>query len=386
MSQPLIYLNNAATTWPKPKEVHEAIQESLSTPPFGSGRTAGTQGTDYITETRDKLADLFSCNENICFTHNATDSLNILISGFLSKHTDIHVLTTELDHNSVLRPLHEAQKSGKCTYTAIPFDVKTGKISPDIIENCITKDTKLAVISHASNVLGTIQDIKKIVKHLHEHDIFVITDGAQSAGHIPINLKNLKTDAFAFTGHKGLFGIPGTGGFWINEPEQIEPTRFGGTGTDSNNLSHPREMPDRYETGTHNYVGLATLSAGIDYLRKQGIKTIHEHGISQITSLINGLKKTDTIHLQCEKPDIPILSFTIDNLTPDDIGFILSRRYNIVTRTGLHCAPLVHKRLDNGTGSVRISLSAMTTDTECTVAENAITEVAQSAASCIHSA
>lgn len=373
----LIYLNNAATSYPKPDEVKEAVLDAMSHPVFDSGRTAGTEGTDYISLTRERLAKLFHADENICFTHNATDSLNILISGFLAKHKGCHVLTTGLDHNSVLRPLHEHAACGNCTYTAVPFDTATGKVSPDGLTDAACKDTKLAVLSHAGNVLGTCQDIKAITKRLHEEGIFVIADGAQSAGHLPVDVKDLGIDALVFTGHKGLFGITGTGGFWLADAEEIAQTRFGGTGSYSQELTQPKSMPERFECGTQNYVGLAALAAGVSYIQKRGIDSIHEQGLRQSSAIIREFETADNIHLLCKAPDVPIVSFTIDGIDADDAGFILSRRFGIVCRTGLHCAPLVHKRLTNGQSSIRLSLSALTTDDEIKAVCDAVLEVAR---------
>ena len=377
----LIYLNNAATSYPKPDEVKETVLDAMSHPVFGSGRTAGTEGTDYISLARERLADLFHADDNICFTHNATDSLNILISGFLAKHKGCHVLTTELDHNSVLRPLHEHTARGNCTYTAVPFDAATGKVSPEALADAVTKDTKLAVISHAGNVLGTSQNLKEITKRLHEEGVFVIADGAQSAGHLPIDVKDLGIGAFVFTGHKGLFGITGTGGFWIADAEEIEQTRFGGTGSYSQELTHPKSMPERFECGTQNYVGLAALAAGVSYIQKRGVDSIHEQGVRQSSAIIRELENEDSIHLLCKSPDVPIISFTIDGIDADDAGFILSRRFGIVCRTGIHCAPLVHKRLTAGQSTIRFSLSALTTDEECRAAADAVLEVAHASSS-----
>ncbi|HJJ54574.1 MAG TPA: aminotransferase class V-fold PLP-dependent enzyme [Methanocorpusculum sp.] len=375
-NHPLIYCNNAATTWPKPQQVKDALLESLNLPAYGSGRTAGTEGTDYISQTRASLGRLLHCpDEQICFSHNATDALNILIAGFLANHQGCHVLTTELDHNSVLRPLHEFQTQKKCTYSAMPFDKETGKIDADTIDEYLTAETKLAVLTHASNVLGTVQDIEKMTKILHDHGVFVIVDGSQSAGHIPIDLQNLGADAFVFTGHKGLFGIPGTGGFWIRDYEQVEPTKYGGTGSFSEDLMHPRSMPDRFETGTQNYTGLAALAAGISFVAEQTVETIHEQGQRQSAQLIRRLKDCNGIAIHQDSPDLPIISLTVDGVSSDDLGFILSRKYHIITRSGLHCGPLVHRRLENKDGSLRLSLSAFTTDAECDAVCSAFEEM-----------
>jgi cysteine desulfurase/selenocysteine lyase len=382
--KPIIYLNNAATSWPKPPEVLEAITHSLSVPVFGSGRTTGSQGEDYITLARDALSHLLSVDspENVVFTHNATDSLNILIQGFLTgKETGYHVLTTALDHNSVLRPLYEYEQQHRIQLDIIPFE--ECYINPDTVEASIRPDTRLMVMTHGSNVLGSVQDIRRIGKILHDNGIYFIIDGAQTAGHIPIDLQDLPVDAFVFTGHKGLFGIPGTGGFYIRDPEAVSPVRFGGTGTDSFSLLHPREMPERFEIGTHNYPGLAALAAGVEFITGTGISAIAEKAKKQTTSLIGELKKEATVDVYNEHPDLPIVAFNIRGLENDDVGFMLARAYNIIARTGLHCAPLVHQAIDGGEGCVRLSLSWFTTDEECQIVANALREIARNADSSV---
>jgi cysteine desulfurase family protein len=379
---PLIYLNNAATSWPKPPEIMEAISQSLSLPVFGSGRTTGTQGEDYITQAREELSALLGADnpEHIIFTHNATDSLNILISGFIAgqkQKQNCHVLTTALDHNSVLRPLHEYERMHQIKLSILPFE--NGMVSPESVEAAIRDDTRLMVMTHGSNVLGSVQNISAIGDILHDHGVYFIVDGAQTAGHIPINLRHLPVDAFAFTGHKGLFGIPGTGGFYLRDPQSITPVRFGGTGTNSISLFQPMEMPERFEAGTHNYPGLAALAAGVRFIREKGIPSIADKAEHQTFYIIGELKKEKNISIYHENPDIPIIAFNIRGLGNDDVGFMLARAYNVITRTGLHCAPLVHKTIDNGEGCIRLSLSCMTTDEECRIAANAIREIAQNA-------
>jgi len=386
MPSPMIYLNNAATSWPKPPSVLDAVRESLETPIFGSGRTSGCQGTDYVSLARSKIASFFQVknSESIVFTHNATDSLNILIAGFIKKHPHCHVVATELDHNSVLRPLHEYAKDGQISLSLSEFE--NGKVSLSCIENVLQKDTKLVVLSHASNVLGSIQNVELIAKRLAEDGIFFLVDGAQTAGHIPIDLSKIGASAFVFTGHKGLLGLPGTGGFYLSNPEEIAPTRFGGTGTNSQELFQPREMPDCFEVGTHNAVGLAALSAGISYIENIGLTSIQQKFERQIAYLVHELELEQNILIQYKTPELPVFSFNIKGISNDDVGFILARKYGIITRTGLHCAPLVHKRLDGGEGSVRLSLSCMTTDEECHATAEAIREVAAVASARVNSA
>jgi len=383
-TKPLIYLNNAATTWPKPQEVLEAVRESLSLPVFGSGRTTGSQGEDYVTMAREALSRHLAADpaDHVVFTQNATDSLNILINGFLAGKPDgCHVLTTALDHNSVLRPLHEYAQQHRIRLSIISFEGCS--VRPETVEASIQPDTRLMVMTHGSNVLGSVQDIRSIGDILHDHGIYFIVDGAQTAGHIPINLKELPVDAYVFTGHKGLFGIPGTGGFYIRDPGAVVPVRFGGTGTDSFSLLHPRGMPERFEAGTHNYPGLAALAAGVHYIIAAGVDTIAAKAERQTAFILHELKKEPDITLYNDQPQLPIVSFTIPGIENDDVGFILARAYGIIARTGLHCAPLVHKAIDGGKGCVRLSLSWFTTDEECQIAASAVREIAKNANSSV---
>ncbi len=383
---PIIYLNNAATTWPKPPEVLEATGQSLAFPVFGSGRTTGSQGEDYVTLAREAVASLLAADppEHVVFTQNATDSLNLLIQGFLAeKEAGCHVLTTELDHNSVLRPLHELERQGRIRLTVLPFE--DGAVSPESVEAAITPDTRLMVTTHGSNVLGSVQDVSRIGEVLHDHGVSFIVDGAQTAGHLPVNLRALPVDAYAFTGHKGLFGIAGTGGFYLRDPESVAPVRYGGTGTDSFSLFQPREMPERFESGTHNYPGLAALAAGVNYIASIGVAAIAEKAERQTAFIIGELTKEPNITVYNEHPSLPIVSFNILGIENDDVGFILARAYGVVARTGLHCAPLVHRAIDGGKGSVRLSLSWFTTDEECRITARAIREIARNANSSVGS-
>src|SRR5690606_38391112 len=243
--------------------------------------------------------------------------------------------------------------------------------------------TRLMVMTHGSNVLGSVQEIRSIGKILHDYGIYFIVDGAQTAGHVPVNLKELPVDAYVFTGHKGLLGIPGTGGFYLRDPEAIAPVRFGGTGTDSFSLLHPRGMPERFEIWTHNYPGLAALAAGVEFIEGRGLASIMEKAERQTAFLIRELKQEENITLYNEHPDLPIIAFNIRGLQNDDVGFMLARGYHIIARTGLHCAPLVHKAIDSGEGCVRLSHSWFTTDEECQIAADAIRGIARNADSTV---
>ena len=374
----IIYLNNAATTWPKPQTVIAATMTSLASPVFGSGRTAGTEGEDYPTLAREALARLFHAGpaEHYIFTLNATDSLNLLVRGFLAAHPGpCHVLTTALDHNAVQRPLHELEKEGRISLTVVPFD-EDGHVSPAAVETAVRPETRLMVMAHGSNVLGTVQEIGAIGALLHDHGVYVIVDGAQTAGHIPVDLGALPVDAYVFTGHKGLFGTAGTGGFYIRDPDAVAPVRVGGTGTDSSSLFQPQEMPERFEAGTPNYPGLAALAAGVEFVLSIGVDAIAEKAECQTAYIIGELEKEPNIVVHTRHPTLPIVSFSVRGMDDDDVGFVLARAYGVVTRTGLHCAPLVHRAIDGGKGCVRLSLSWFTTDEECRTAAAAIREVA----------
>jgi selenocysteine lyase/cysteine desulfurase len=247
------------------------------------------------------------------------------------------------------------------------------------IKKAICEDTRLVVMTHGSNVLGSVQDIRPIAEYLHANDIFFIVDGAQTAGHIPIDLSDIPFGAFVFTGHKALFGIPGIGGFFISEPDAVAITRQGGTGTDSRTLTHPFEMPMRFEAGTHNYPGIASLYAGIRFITATGLDAIGKKNTDLTRSFISELKDIPGITLYNENPDLPVVSFDIDGIDNHDAGFILARAYNVITRTGLHCAPLVHERIDGGKGCIRASFSYFNTRDECKAAAEAVCEVAESA-------
>ena len=374
---PFIYLNNAATSWPKPHSVLKSIEESLSRPFSGGGRGIGIS-EDYVYCARESVSRLFKITEtdHIIFTHNATDALNILIQGFTSgTDSRFHVLSSDLEHNSVLRPLNELSRKNLLDVTYV--QQTGGYIRPDKILEVITPDTRLAVMTHGSNVTGSVQDIESIGRIMQDNDIFFIVDGAQTAGHISIGLDTLPVDAFVFTGHKGLFGVPGTGGFYIRDPGRVKPVRYGGTGSDSSFLYQPEELPERYEAGTPNYPGLAALIAGISFVETVGTHEIEQKGRRQTSKIVKILQENELISLYNYKPDIPIISLNISGMDNDDIGFILAKLYRIIVRTGLHCAPKIHSMLDGGTGSVRLSLSWFTTDEECRIAAEALLEISE---------
>ncbi|MCA1915940.1 aminotransferase class V-fold PLP-dependent enzyme [Methanospirillum hungatei] len=376
----IIYANNAATTWPKPPSVLAAVYKAAAGPYLEQGRTTVQDVPDYLFETRRRLANFFNTRDPdaYVFTAHATDSLNLLIHGFARQEKGpFHVITTLFEHNSVIRPLYELQKTGRISLTVIPPNAE-GIIDPDDVSGALRDDTKLGIFSHAGNVIGTVQDISEITRIMDEADIFSIIDGAQSAGQIPIDLSRILCDAFVFTGHKYLFGVPGTGGFFLRSPDQIYPVRQGGTGIDSSSPVQPESMPERFEAGTPNFPGIAGLGAGIAYVQDIGIEAIQTKTMGMISDLIQKLQEINGVSILHEHPQTPLVSFQIPGLDPDDIGYILAKAYRIITRSGLHCAPWVHSRLTEGKGAVRISLSYMNTFEECAQIADAINALCQS--------
>lgn len=376
MNEPLIYLNNAATTWPKPPGVLKAAAEVFSSPFYEHGRTTVRDAPDYIGTARQTIADFFGVSqpEHIIFTSSATDSLNLLIHGF-AKHygKPFHAITTDLEHNSVLRPLRTLERDGKCSLSIIR--TTEPQVKPEEIRDVMKDDTALVVLGHGSNVLGSVQDIETIGNLVRSSGAFFLVDGAQTAGQYPVKLGNHPVDAFVFTGHKSLFGLPGTGGFYIRSPVTVDPVWQGGTGVDSAGKFQPEELPLKFETGTPNYPGIAALDAGTGFVRTKGVDTILSETRRMTSYLVKALGETDGVRLYNPSPDLPVITFTLEGMDSEDIGFILWKAYRIVVRTGLHCSPLIHERI-NSQGGVRISLSCMNTMEECECAVAAIEEIA----------
>lgn len=375
-----IYLNNAATSWPKPPEVLEEVSRCLKVPFAEHGRSTAGGAVDYPSETRSALARFFCAEkpEHFIFTQNATDSLNLLIHGFVQRNpAPFHTITTDLDHNSVLRPLHTLAGEGRITLSIVASD--DGYVTLPDVRKAIRPETRLIVMTHGSNVLGTLQNLRPIAEYCAANDIFFVADGAQTAGQVPVSLAEIPASAFVFTGHKALFGIPGIGGFWLRDPDTILPVKQGGTGTDSRTLTQPEGMPQRFEAGTHNYPGIASLLAGIRYIEREGLDRICRRGHDLTSLFIREIAGERNIALYTPAPDLPVISFNIRNLDNDDAGYILAKAYGIICRTGLHCAPLIHDRIDGGKGCIRVSFSHMTTSDEIRQAAAAVREVAEGA-------
>lgn len=355
----MIYLDNAATTFPKPNEVYTEVDNCLRTYCANPGRGSHNMSIKCemkILSCRDLLATLFNISDplRIIFTSNTTDSLNIAIKGLL-KPGD-HVITTMIEHNSVLRPLHSLKKDN-IEITTIPVDLK-GYLNLKDIQNSIKSNTKALIVNHGSNVLGTIQDIVSIGELAKKFGLVFIVDAAQTAGYSDIDVKKMNIDLLAFPGHKSLLGLQGTGGLFISENINLSSLKEGGTGSNSNSVIHPDFSPDKFESGTLNTPGIVALSEGVKFILNKGINNIRNHEINLMEYLTSELKKLPYIKIYGEtEPSIktPVLSFNMDRFDSSDIGKILSKK-EIFLRTGYHCTPLIHKII--GTefkGTVRIS-------------------------------
>lgn len=379
----LIYLDNGATTYPKPPEVYESMDNfyrNFGVNPGRSGYDLCMEAGEVIEETRKMLTGFFNGTDpnRLCFSYNSTDALNLIIFGLLENGD--HAITTTIEHNSVLRPLYHLSKSKGVEVDYIPFD-NQGFVDPDDFLGSFKNNTRLVIVNHASNVIGTAQPVNEIGKLCRQRGIPFAIDASQSAGKIPVDLNEQNLDIVAFTGHKSLFGPTGIGGLYVREGIEIRHTRAGGTGVRSAVRTHLDEYPYRMEYGTLNSVGVAGLQAGLKWLLKQGVDKIHEHEMRLTAMLRDGLQEIDGVTLYCQEDltnHIGILLFNIDGLEAMNTGTILDVDYNIACRTGLHCAPLVHEQLGTAEihGAVRFGIGPFNTEEHIKTAVEAIQEIA----------
>jgi cysteine desulfurase family protein len=380
----LIFLDNGATSFPKPDEVYTFMNyffRNFGVNPGRSGYDLCMETGELVEETRKMMAEFFNGKDpnRLCFSYNSTDALNLIIYGML-KDGD-HAVTTTLEHNSVLRPLYHLYKYDGVEVDHIPFDSQ-GFIDPDDFPKKFKKNTKLVIVNHASNVIGTIQPLKAIGKHCRENGIPFAIDASQSAGKIPIDIDDMNVDVIAFTGHKSLLGPTGIGGLYVREGIEIRHTRAGGTGVRSAVRTHLDEYPYRLEYGTLNVMGVAGLHAGLKWIGKKGLDTLHEHEMKLTTMLRDGMKDVDGVTLYCQEDlsdHISVFLFNVDGQEALNTSTLLDVDYNIASRSGLHCAPLVHEQLstDKIGGAVRFGIGPFNTEEEIQAAINAVKEISQ---------
>ena len=378
----MTYFDNAATSFPKPKIVYESIMEAMmnyGANPGRSGHKLALRASREIFETRNQISKFFNINDpmNVIFTFNCTESLNLGVKGVL-KAGD-HVITTSMEHNSVLRPIFFLESLG-VKHTIVQGD-PMGRINPKDIEKSIRPETKLIVTTHISNLTGTIMDIEAIGKIAKSRGILYLVDAAQSAGVYDIDVEKMNIDMLAFPGHKGLLGPQGTGVLYVREGIEIKEIFQGGTGSISHSLEQPDVMPDKFESGTPNAPGLVGLGAGIKYISEIGMDNIRKKEQELTKHFIDEVKKIEKIRifgtLNMEE-HAPVVALNIGGADSSEISYILDEEYDIAVRPGLHCAPLAHKTI--GTfeqGVVRFSFGYENTHEEIELGIKALREIAK---------
>jgi cysteine desulfurase / selenocysteine lyase len=380
-----IYLDNAATTWPKPESVYAAVdhyQREVGGPNGRSGYAEALEANRIVERARCGVAELIGAAEpkQVVFASSGTDALNLAIRG-LVRPSD-HVVTTVCDHNSVLRPLRALGERAGVAVSYVPCDGQ-GIVSPEDVRAALRPNTRLVAVIHASNVTGAIQPIEAIGRIVREHGAYYLVDAAQSLGHVPLDVSRFPVDVLAAPGHKGLLGPLGTGVLYMRPgvERDLEPLRYGGTGTQSDEDRQPEVLPEKYEPGNHNLVGLAGLAAACDFLKQETIAAVEAHHRQLVSRLIDGLRDTPglTIHgLQTSDHRTSVVSITVEGYEPQELAAVLEASHRIQCRAGLHCAPRMHAALGTtaGGGTVRLSPSYFTTLEQIDAVVSAINEVA----------
>ncbi|MDD4050509.1 MAG: aminotransferase class V-fold PLP-dependent enzyme [candidate division Zixibacteria bacterium] len=382
----LIYLDNAATTWPKPESVYLAMVETyrrLGVNPGRSGYDKAIEAGDLLHDLRRRLTRFFGGDEDaperLCFGYNATDALNLIIYGMVSRGD--HIVTTNLEHNSVIRPVNHMVRDYGAEATYVPFD-GNGFVDPEDIRKAIKPNTKLVIVNHGSNVIGTVQPLAEIGAVCRSKGVPFAVDTSQTAGAAPIDMTAMNIDAVAFTGHKSLMGCMGIGGICVRKDVDIRQTRSGGTGVRSAYPYHLEEYPYRLEYGSPNMVGVASLQASLDWLEASGgVDVIHAREMALTKRLLDGFAGIDGVITYCcdsLENHISTLIINVAGMDAGDVGIMLDVDFNIATRTGLHCAPLVHKQLgtDKIHGGVRFGIGPFNTEAHIDAAIEAMTEIA----------
>ena len=376
----MIYLDNAATTLRKPPQVIDAVVQAMDS--FGNSARGTHEGSlaasRVIYDTRCKLASLFGCKraDHVAFTCNSTEALNIAIHGCI--RSGDHVISTDLEHNSVLRPLYRLEREKGVSLSFVPAD-RQGNIDYADFEKLLRSDTRAVICTHASNLTGNVLDLTRIGQFAHAHGLMFLVDASQSAGVLPIDMEKMQIDVLCFTGHKSLMGPQGTGGLCVREGVDISPWKVGGTGVQTYSESQPAQMPTRLEAGTLNGHGIAGLSAALDFLQETGIGTIHAHETALLRRFVEGVRNIPGMTLygnfDCERTAVAALN--IGDMDSGEVSDILSEDYGIATRPGAHCAPRLHRALGTeGQGAVRVSFGWYNTEEEADAAVRAVREIA----------
>ena len=379
----MYYFDQAATSLKKPKAVADAMYDAIASATIGNpsrgGHAASINGSRIIFQTREKIKELLSAsNYDVVLTKNATEALNLAIKGIFESGD--HIITTVLEHNSVLRPLYELE-ANSATLDFVECDPKTGILRYNEFEKLITPNTKAIVTTAASNVTGVVTDLKFLSDLCQQHNLKLIVDGAQATGIVDIKLDDLNIDVFCFTGHKSLYGPQGVGGMCVIKGTQIRPVFSGGSGTGTFLKTHPKSMPELLEAGTPNAHGLAGLLAGIEHVLEQGVTNLSQQAYDFAKYFYVNIKNLEGIHIYAEPQEhlsTGVVSLNIKNYDAAEVATLLEDKYNILIRAGAHCAPLAHTFFGTKSqGMLRFSFCAMNTLDEVKIAVNAMKELTQ---------
>jgi cysteine desulfurase family protein len=379
----MIYLDNAATSFPKPEAVYQALdrfaRQDLANP-GRAGHKMALAAERALDDARHLLNQFFHGEgpERFVFTLNCTDALNMAFKGVLGEGD--HVITTDLEHNSVSRPLRAMELAGRISVTRVKAD-PGGTVDPDGFRRAITRRTRLIAMTHASNVLGTIQPVSEVGRIAREHELLFVVDAAQTAGVVPIDVRDMAIDLLAFPGHKSLLGPTGTGGLYVGPRAQVRAWREGGTGGDSSSETQPREFPYFLEGGTPNVLGVAGLAAGLKYVLDRGLDAIRRHEVALTERLWRRLDELEGFEVFGHRDmarRVGTLSFRCASLPAAEVGGILDQAFDIAVRPGLHCAPYIHRSLSTfPDGTVRVSPGPMNTEADIDHLTQALAEVAR---------
>ncbi len=374
----MIYLDYAATSFKKPQQVYSALYNAMikhSANPGRGGHLLSLSAGEQVYETREKLCQFFHIPkpEQLAFFPNTTSALNAGIKGVLNKGD--HVVISPMEHNSVLRPLSELKRRGIIDFTIVPPD-KNGSVNPQDFANCLRPNTRLVISTHASNVCGNVYDIAAIGRLVRRPGVLFLVDAAQSAGLVPITVEDL--DLLAFPGHKSLYGPQGTGGLYVKEGLILNTLIEGGTGSQSELLYQPKDMPDRLESGTLNVPAIIGLGAAIDFITKEGLTTIREHNQFLREFFEEKIRNIPNIEIYGNHNRVGVTALNLIGKDATETANILSNTYNIAVRAGLHCAPSAHKALGTfETGCIRFSPGYFTTKQELDHAAYALLKIAK---------
>lgn len=385
-----LYLDNAATSFPKPRAVTDAMVRYATDLGASAGRGGYAEAMEtagLIAECRRRLNRLFNGErpEHFVFTLNCSDALNLAIKGLIDPRggKGQHAICTHIDHNSILRPLNALAEQNVIEQTRVPIDPVTGLVDPAEIRRAIRPGTKLIAVTHVSNVTGTVQPIREIGRIAREHGVPLVVDAAQGAGHLPIDVQADGVDLLAAPGHKALLGPLGTGFLYVRPglEEILRPLKEGGTGSVSEDDRQPSFMPDKYEAGSHNAIGIAGLSAGVQYVLDRGVTALHEHDLDLTRTFLDGVSDVDG--LTCYGPPgvrhrVGVFSVRVDGYDPHELSGILEASYGVLTRSGIHCAPLAHAAIGTLTlgGTTRFSFGPFLSKQDVKFATDALAEVA----------